>query len=239
MPKRGTTRRARKEPRTEHCKRRAWRRTAAPLRLRWRPRGSFILPNSFVARWIGALALVPLVGILALFGWRLVARDQATSGPGVNAVGRLAELRQREVPSIPLRTFDGRSVDLSELRGQVVVLNFWGSWCIPCREEAPALERAWQATRESEVQFVGVNVWEAESDALNFIREQRVTYLNLLDPAGRLAVELGLTGIPETYFVDRDGRLVRRWIGPISDDQLQTLVAEMDAGAPARTALAP
>ncbi len=197
------------------------------------------MSSPFIARWIGALALVPLIGILVLFGWRLAARDQASGGPGVNSVGHFAELKQREVPSIPLRSFDGRSVDLSNLRGQVLVVNFWGSWCVPCREEAPALERAWQATRDNNVQFVGVNVWEAESDALNFIREQRVSYLNLLDPAGQLAVEVGLTGIPETYFVDRDGMLVRRWIGPITDDQLQSLIAELDGGSPARTALAP
>jgi cytochrome c biogenesis protein CcmG/thiol:disulfide interchange protein DsbE len=142
------------------------------------------------------------------------------------------------VPAIPLRTFDGRAVHLADLRGQVVVLNFWGSWCIPCREEAPALERAWQASRANDVQFVGVNVWEAESDALNFIREQRISYMNLLDPAGQLAVELGLTGIPETYFVNRDGKLVRRWIGPISDDRLRSLVAELERDAPS-AALAP
>jgi len=184
--------------------------------------------NPLVARWIGALALLPLIGILALFGWRLAARDQATGGPGVNSVGQLAELRPRDVPSMPLRSFDGRNVDLADLRGKVVVLNFWGSWCIPCREEAPALESAWQATRDNDVQFVGVNVWEAESDALNFIREQRLTYTNLLDPAGSLAVELGLTGIPETYFVNRDGKLIRRWIGPITDEQIRSLVTDIE-----------
>jgi cytochrome c biogenesis protein CcmG/thiol:disulfide interchange protein DsbE len=194
--------------------------------------------GSFVARWAGALALLPLVGILALFGWRLTAREQGSIGPGVNSVGQLAELRQRDVPPIPLRSFDGRDVKLADLRGQVVVLNFWGSWCIPCREEAPALERVWQASRGSDVQFVGVNVWEAESDALNFIREQRISYLNLLDPAGQLAVDLGLTGIPETYFVNRDGKLVRRWVGPITDDRLRSLVAELERDSPARAALA-
>ena len=186
------------------------------------------MSNPLVARWIGALALLPLIGILALFGWRLAARDQATGGPGVNSVGQLAELRPRDVPSMPLRSFDGRNVDLADLRGKVVVLNFWGSWCIPCREEAPALESAWQATRDNDVQFVGVNVWEAESDALNFIREQRLTYTNLLDPAGSLAVELGLTGIPETYFVNRDGKLIRRWIGPITDEQIRNLVTDIE-----------
>jgi cytochrome c biogenesis protein CcmG/thiol:disulfide interchange protein DsbE len=193
------------------------------------------LSRSFVARWVGVLALFPLIGILVLFGSRLAARDQSSGSAGVNSVGQLAELRQRDMPAIPLRSFDGRDVQLADLRGEVVVVNFWGSWCIPCREEAPALERVWQATRGGDVQFVGVNVWEAESDALNFIREQRVSYLNLLDPAGQLAVELGLTGIPETYFVNRDGKLVRRWVGPISDDRLRSLVAELESESAALT----
>ena len=166
----------------------------------------------------------------------------------MNSVGQLAELRQRDVPAIPLRSFDGRDVQLIDLRGQVVVVNFWGSWCIPCREEAPALERVWQATRGGDVQFVGVNVWEAENDALNFIREQRVSYLNLLvriigslpiTPGGIGVIELGLTGIPETYFVNRDGKLVRRWVGPISDDRLRSLVAELESENPASAALMP
>ncbi len=190
-----------------------------------------------MARWVGTLALLPLIGILALFGWRLTAREQGSGAAGVNSVGQLAELRQRDLPTISLRSFDGRNVQLDTLRGQVVVLNFWGSWCIPCREEAPALERAWQASRHNDVQFVGVNVWEAENDALNFIREQRISYMNLLDPAGQLAVELGLTGIPETYFVNRDGKLVRRWIGPITDERLRTIVAELEIDAPEREAL--
>ena len=185
------------------------------------------MQTGFIARWIGAIALLPLIGILVLFGSRLAARDQGSGGPGVNAVGQLAELRQRDVPAIPLRSFDGRNVNLADLRGQGVVVNFWGSWCIPCREEAPALERAWQAARGSDVQFVGVNVWEAESDALGFIRDQRITYLNLLDPAGKLAVDLGLTGIPETYFIDPEGQIVQRWIGPITEERLLALIAQV------------
>ena len=186
------------------------------------------MSSSFLPRLVGGLALLPLIGILALFGFRLAAREQTPGGPGVNSVGQLAELRQRDVPPIALRSFDGRQIPLTDLKGQVVVLNFWGSWCIPCREEAPALERVWQATRDNDVQFIGVNVWEAESDARDFIREQRISYLNLRDPAGQLAIELGLTGIPETYFVNRDGKLVRRWIGPITDDRLRSLVAELE-----------
>jgi cytochrome c biogenesis protein CcmG/thiol:disulfide interchange protein DsbE len=177
--------------------------------------------------WVAILVLIPLVAILALFGSRLVQQSPGGGGFGVNTIGLLGEPKVRAMPPIPLKTFDGEDVLLSDLRGQVVVLNFWGSWCVPCRQEAPALERVWRAMREHDVQFVGVNVWDAESDALRFIRDLGVTYVNAPDPAGKLAIELGLTGVPETYLVDREGRLVRRWVGPISEDRLAALIAEL------------
>jgi cytochrome c biogenesis protein CcmG/thiol:disulfide interchange protein DsbE len=167
--------------------------------------------------------------MLALFGWRLAARGSSSSGLGINAVGQLAAFRQREVPPATLRSLDGTLLSLPDMKGELVVLNFWGSWCVPCREEAPALERAARLTRETGVRFVGVNLWEPESDARQFIKEMGVTYSNVLDADGRLAVELGVTGIPETYFVSRDGDVVRRWIGPIDEQRLLDLISELIA----------
>lgn len=181
------------------------------------------------ARWIGAAALLPVLFMLALFGWRLAARGSSSSGLGINAVGQLAAFRQREVPPATLRSLDGTLLSLPDMKGELVVLNFWGSWCVPCREEAPALERAARLTRETGVRFVGVNLWEPESDARQFIKEMGVTYSNVLDADGRLAVELGVTGIPETYFVSRDGDVVRRWIGPIDEQRLLDLISELIA----------
>ncbi len=177
--------------------------------------------------WLGILALVPIVAILALFGWRLARQGSGEGGFGVNTIGLLSEPRVRAVPDIPLKTFDGQDILLGDLRGQVLVLNFWGSWCVPCRQEAPALERVWRATRQQDVQFVGLNVWDAETDALRFINDLRVTYANAPDSGGRLAIELGLTGVPETFFIDREGQVVRRWVGPISEERLAALVAEI------------
>lgn len=107
------------------------------------------------------------------------------------------------------------------------MLNFWGSWCAPCREEAPALERVWQASRDRGVQFVGINLWDAERDGRRFIEEQRITYPNALDPMGQFAIELGVMGLPETYFINPEGQIIQRWIGPLTEDRLLAMIAQV------------
>jgi cytochrome c biogenesis protein CcmG, thiol:disulfide interchange protein DsbE len=115
---------------------------------------------------------------------------------------------------------DGR-VALDELRGTPVVLNFWASWCIPCREEAPVLERAWRRARTQAVAFVGVNMQDLTDDARAFIREFDNSYLNVRDQSNGVARDWGVTGIPETFFITARGRVVGHVIGVVSAEQLR------------------
>jgi cytochrome c biogenesis protein CcmG/thiol:disulfide interchange protein DsbE len=95
-----------------------------------------------------------------------------------------------------------KTISSGDLEGEPVVLNFWASWCIPCRLEAPALEKAWQDYRNQGVQFVGVNIQDFEGDALAFVKEFGVTYPNIRDVNRTVAGDFGITGLPETFFVD-------------------------------------
>jgi cytochrome c biogenesis protein CcmG/thiol:disulfide interchange protein DsbE len=126
---------------------------------------------------------------------------------------------------------DGR-VALDELRGTPVVLNFWASWCVPCREEAPTLERGWRRSRPAGVLFLGLNMQDLTGDARAFIREFDNTYLNVRDQSNGVARDWGVTGIPETFFITAKGRVVGHVIGVVSAERLRRGVAASRSGQP-------
>jgi cytochrome c biogenesis protein CcmG/thiol:disulfide interchange protein DsbE len=146
----------------------------------------------------------------------------------------------REIPSpligklaapFALKTFDGPELSLQALRGQVVVVNFWASWCFPaCYEEAPALERAWEAFKDRGVMMIGINIQDKEEPAKKFLARFGHTFPNAPDPAGRVSVDYGVYGVPETFFIDRAGRVRAKHVGAVTDAvvtrQIEALLAE-------------
>jgi cytochrome c biogenesis protein CcmG/thiol:disulfide interchange protein DsbE len=124
------------------------------------------------------------------------------------------------VPQFELTAFDGGSMNLSDHQGQVVIVNFFASWCIPCREEAADLESAWRLYDGKDVQFFGIAYKDARSKAQAFLDEFGVTYPSAFDAGNRVARAYGLTGVPETYVVDQDGHLVRHFLGAITQAEL-------------------
>ena len=124
---------------------------------------------------------------------------------------------ERELaPDFTLAMPDGGALRLSDLRGRVVLLDFWASWCKPCRDEAPALAEAYREYQGQGVEFVGVNLWDDADDAQRFLREQGHEYPNGIDAEGKIAISYGVRGIPEKFFIDRDGLIVRKFSGPMN-----------------------
>src|SRR5262249_8098455 len=120
--------------------------------------------------------------------------------------------------SFTLKAFDGREISLESLRGKVVVLNFWASWCYPaCYEEAPALERAWLRFKDRGAVFVGINVQDQDEPARRFLDQFNLHCVNAADPGGRVAIDYGVYGVPETFFIDRAGRIRRRHVGALDE----------------------
>ncbi len=163
-----------------------------------------------------------VVGLLALLAAGLAAQARSSSG-AVSASASLAE--NRPAPEIVVNRFDGKTTKLSDLRGQVVVVNFWASWCQPCRDETAALERVFQRYQGTDVRFVGVATWDTQQAAQDFAKQEGVTYLTGTDAKGDAAVSYGVTGIPETFLVDQNGQIVRRWIGQVDEASLNTALA--------------
>jgi cytochrome c biogenesis protein CcmG/thiol:disulfide interchange protein DsbE len=156
-------------------------------------------------RWLIPLAALPVLGLLA-YGFRLDPR--AIPSP---LVGR---------PAAPfsLTTFDGKPLTLEGLRGQVVVLNFWASWCYPaCYEEAPVLEAGWRAYRERGLVVVGVDIQDTEEAARRFMDQFKLTFPNAPDPKGKVSIDYGVYGVPETFVIDRQGRIRAKHVGAVTD----------------------
>ncbi len=130
----------------------------------------------------------------------------------------------KQAASFTLTLFNGKTIRLEDFRGKVVFLNFWASWCPPCRAEARALEVAWQKNKEREVVFLGVDIQDNEEDARAFLQEFGVTYMNGRDPS-KIAIDYGVWGIPETFFIDREGRITYKHVGGI---EISTVEVKFD-----------
>lgn len=163
------------------------------------------------------LAYGGLFALLGLFAFGLIRAD---SGP------REAGL----APDFTLTGYDGRQVTLSQLRGQVVIINFWASWCPPCREEAAYLEQTWRKYRDRGVVFIGVDWVDTEKEALAYIKEFDITYVNGPDIGTRVADAYRIRGVPETFYVDKTGVLQGVHIGPLQTPILDEKIDELLAG---------
>jgi cytochrome c biogenesis protein CcmG/thiol:disulfide interchange protein DsbE len=117
---------------------------------------------------------------------------------------------------------------LADLKGKGVVVNFWASWCKPCEEEAATLEAAWQKYKDKGIVFVGVDYLDQEPSALRYLEKFQVSYPNGIDLAGQISKRYTIRGVPETFFVNPDGKLVGcRQVGPIDEAELDRRIAEI------------
>ena len=169
-------------------------------------------------KWAIPAAVVPVLVLLA-YGFRTDPREIPSP------------LLGRPAAAFSLTTFAGAPLSLESLRGQVVMLNFWASWCIPaCYDEAPALERTWRAYKDKGVMVVGINVQDKEAAALEFLRRFEHSFPNAPDPRGRVSVDYGVYGVPETFFIDRKGRVRFKHVGALTYEiarrQLDALLEE-------------
>jgi cytochrome c biogenesis protein CcmG, thiol:disulfide interchange protein DsbE len=119
------------------------------------------------------------------------------------------------------------SLKLEDARGKVTVVNFFASWCIPCKEENPALVRVYERYRASNVVFIGVLYQDSRDSGLKYVRDNGVTWPTGIDEDGRVAFAYGVFGIPETYFIGADGVIAGRHIGPIDETTLVTAIDEL------------
>ncbi|HKV44855.1 MAG TPA: TlpA disulfide reductase family protein [bacterium] len=157
---------------------------------------------------VRAALLIPVAAVLGVLAWAMVHHERSLE------IGEaLARGDTPPVPAVTLLDFDGHQVSLAALRDHPMVVNFWASWCVPCREEAPLLEGIWKEYRARGVIVLGIDTQDLTSPARRFLGQFGITYRNLRDPDGTGGHLFGTTGVPETFFVGADGRIRGKFPG--------------------------
>lgn len=169
---------------------------------------------------IASAVLVPSLAVLALLAYGFGREPRFIESPMLG----------RPAPPFTLTLFDGRTLRLEDLRGRVVLLNFWASWCPPCRAEAPMLEAMWRELKGQDVVFLGVNTQDEAPRAQAFLDEFGITYPNGRDPGGRIAIDYGVWGLPEAFVVDPEGRITYKHIGTVGRTLLAAKIDEARRG---------
>jgi cytochrome c biogenesis protein CcmG/thiol:disulfide interchange protein DsbE len=169
-------------------------------------------------KWIlWPLAGLPVVGLLA-YG---LTRDPTTIP---------SPLPGRPAPEFRLETLAGDTLALSDLRGHVVLVNFWSSWCLACVDEHPVLVEAAERYGDRGLRVVGVVYQDARENAVRWMQRMGGEWPSVLDPGARTAIDYGVYGVPETFFIDRDGRVAYKQIGPVNREIVRTWVERLLAG---------
>ncbi len=164
------------------------------------------------------LAIVPLIVLLA-YGFR--TDPKAIPSP----------LVRHPAPAFRMAVFDGGELSLETFRGKPVVLNFWASWCFPaCYEEAPLLESTWRTYKDQGLLVVGVDIQDKEANAREFMRRFNFSFPNGPDPGSKISIDYGVYGVPETFFIDRQGRITYKHVGALTpalmEAQVQALMKD-------------
>jgi cytochrome c biogenesis protein CcmG/thiol:disulfide interchange protein DsbE len=170
---------------------------------------------------------VPVLALLAILAWASITSGPARGGLAVNESFIELNVEAEAAPDFSLQPTDGEEISLVGLRGRVVMLDFWASWCPPCRDEAPALAQVYGEYKEKGVEFIGVNLWDNVGDAEVFLQQEGHRYPNGIDEEGKIAISYGVRGIPEKFFINREGLIVRKFSGPMDVDRLRGILDTM------------
>ncbi|HIN14494.1 MAG TPA: redoxin domain-containing protein [Dehalococcoidia bacterium] len=170
---------------------------------------------------------VPVLLVLSLFVWGVAQNDGVAGRPGVNDNFGEVSISTDPMSDFELTTLSGEVVSIADYGGKVVMVDFWSSWCVPCRVEGPILSETYLKWRDRGVEFVGIAIWDSEGPVLDFIELHGIEYVNAIDASGLTAVDFGVTGIPEKFFINTEGEIVRKVIGPNTRETLDSILTDL------------
>ena len=164
------------------------------------------------------ILILLIIALLAYVLWNGLSERGNIETPS-QIVGEIA-------PEFALQSFNGKEVKLSDFRGKTVLVNFWASWCHPCREEAPALEKTYMSLSGKQVEFIGINIMDDRKSAEEYIKSFGGTFVNIYDPENRVHLDYGVGGVPETFFVNPDGIITGKHRGPLTEKMIMSYIED-------------
>ena len=172
-------------------------------------------------RWTTVALWAAVIGLLALLGWGLVRTNATRPEAGQPA------------PHFDVEFFNGyewedkQVSDLEDMAGNVIVLNFWASWCVECRLEADLIEETWRKYADEDVVFLGVAYADVEPNSISYLDEFGITYPNAPDLGTDISDTYEITGVPETFFIGKDGTIEHVQIGPLNQTTMDTVIQKL------------
>ena len=171
--------------------------------------------------------LIIVSALMGLLVWGIAQSGSSPGGAGVNSNFGEVVVTEQVAPDLKLITLDGNIMDLSELHGQLVMVDFWSSWCAPCLLEAQELSDSYHDYKSKGVEFLGVAIWDQERNVQRYVDKFSLDYPNAIDTNGIVPISFGVRGIPEKYFIDKNGQLIRKFVGPMTSEILGDVLDEI------------
>ncbi|MXZ13531.1 MAG: TlpA family protein disulfide reductase [Candidatus Dadabacteria bacterium] len=171
-----------------------------------------------ISNAVSKILTVLIVALLAYTLWNGLSGKEKIETP--------SQLVGKPAPEFVLESFNGEKVRLSDFRGKTLLVNFWASWCHPCREEAPVLEKTYMSLSGKEVEFIGVNIMDDRKSAEEYIKSFGGTFVNIYDPENRIHLDYGVGGVPETFFVNPEGIITGKHRGPLTEKMIMRYIED-------------
>ena len=174
---------------------------------------------------------VPVLLVISLMTWGVIQNDGRAGQTGVNNRFGEVSLSVDANADFELVSLDGETISIKDFRGSIVVVDFWSSWCAPCKAEGPVLAKTYDKWKNRGVEFIGIAIWDSKEPVEEFIELNKINYVNGIDPDGRIFVDFGVSGIPEKFFVTPEGQIIRKIIGPNTSKTLDDILTDMTDAA--------